>query len=63
MCESHVVLGTVGLNMIIASVQHEDSGGHEPACAWSAHIYIKDRRDADPGQAASILKALLLSEK
>jgi hypothetical protein len=27
------VLGGVGLNMIIASIQHEDSGGQEPECA------------------------------
>src|SRR5260370_37591496 len=35
---TRVVLGRVGLNTIIASAQHEDSGGHEPECAWSAHI-------------------------
>jgi hypothetical protein len=33
-----VVLGRVGLNTIIASVEHEDSGGHVPECAWSADI-------------------------
>jgi hypothetical protein len=33
------VLGGVGLNSIIASIQHEDSDGKEPECAWSAHIY------------------------
>jgi hypothetical protein len=32
-------LGRVALNTIIASIQHEDSGGHERECAWSAHIY------------------------
>jgi hypothetical protein len=32
------VRGRVGLHTIIASVQHEDSGGHEPECAWSEHI-------------------------
>lgn len=25
---------------IIGSIQQEDSGGGQPACAWSAHIYI-----------------------
>jgi len=28
--KSGAVLGGVGLNMIIASIQHEDSGGQEP---------------------------------
>ena len=32
------VLGRVVLNTIIASIQPEDSGGHEPECAWSAHV-------------------------
>jgi hypothetical protein len=27
------VLGRAGLNTIIASIQHEDSGGQEPECA------------------------------
>jgi len=33
--------GRVDLNMIIASIQHEDSGGYE--YVWSARIY-KDQR-------------------
>ena len=32
------VLGKVDANTISASIQHEDSGGHEPECTWSAHI-------------------------
>jgi hypothetical protein len=31
------ILEGVGVNAIIASVQQEDSGEAEPACAWSAH--------------------------
>ena len=27
------------MNAIIASIQHEDSGGQEPECAWSVRIY------------------------
>ena len=32
------VLGRVTLNTVIVSIQHEDSGGQVPECAWSAHI-------------------------
>ena len=32
-------LGRERLNTILASKQHEDFGGQEPACARSAHIY------------------------
>ncbi len=32
------LLGKVSLNTITASIQQEDSGGHEPECAWSVHI-------------------------
>jgi len=38
--QNEAVLGGVGVNTIIVSIQQEDSGGGEPACAWSAHIYI-----------------------
>src|SRR5204862_547793 len=38
---------------IIGSIQQEDSGGGQPACAWSAHIY-KDRSKIDPDYAARL---------
>jgi hypothetical protein len=38
-------LGREGLNTIVASKQHEDFGGQEPACARSAHM---DGRKVDP---------------
>ena len=43
------LLGKASLNTITASIQQQDSGGHEPECAWSVHIYIKDRRKVGPG--------------
>src|SRR5258708_2072661 len=36
--QAGAVLGGVGVNTIIGSIQQEDSGVGEPACAWSAHI-------------------------
>jgi len=32
------LLGKVSLNTITASIQQENSGGHEPECAWNVHI-------------------------
>jgi hypothetical protein len=32
------VVGRIALDMMITSVQREDSGWQEPGCAWSAHI-------------------------
>jgi hypothetical protein len=29
------------VNAIIASIQHEGSGGQEPECTWSVHVYIR----------------------
>jgi hypothetical protein len=52
--QNEAVLGGVGVNTIIVSIQQEDSGGGEPACAWSAHIYIKDRSKIDPDYAARL---------
>jgi hypothetical protein len=31
--QNAAVLGGVGVNTIVASIQHEDSGGQEPECA------------------------------
>ena len=38
---------------VIGSIEQEDSGGSQPACAWSAHIY-KDRSKIDPDYAARL---------
>ena len=49
------VLGAVGVNTIIVSIQQEDSTEGEPACAWSPHTHIyKDRSKIDPDYAARL---------
>jgi hypothetical protein len=41
--------------MIIASIQHEDSGGHEPEWAWGARIYTYIHVYKGPAESRSEL--------
>ena len=50
------VLGRAGLNTIIASIQHEDSGGQEPECVERAYIRIyKGPAESRSGLCRSIV--------
>ena len=48
------VLGGVSLNLIIASIEQEDPGGHQPKFAGSAHI-IKGLAKSRSGPGRSIV--------
>jgi hypothetical protein len=48
------VLGGVSLNSIIASIEQEDPGGHQPKFAGSAHI-IKGSAKSRSGPGRSIV--------
>ena len=60
--QNEAVLGGVGVNTIIVTIQQEDSGGSEPACAWSAHIYIYKDSTRSFGTNSALRCPLLKSE-